>query len=91
MEHFLTFIRKRLDRWIFPRENFQTTDSAKGNDFRRVIVSVKSKKQQKGKCIQKHLCMHFHGFYNLTLSETRVSRSLYLNFSFNLRDYDCQR
>lgn len=48
MEHFLTFIRKRLDRWIFLRENFQRTDSAKGNDFRRVIVSVKSEKAAKG-------------------------------------------
>lgn len=47
MEHFLTFIRKRLDRWILPRENFQTTDSAKGNDFRRAIVSVKSEKAAK--------------------------------------------
>ena len=46
----------------FPRENSQSTDATNSNDFRRVVVTLKSQKSAKRQIHSEalHVCVHLH-------------------------------
>ena len=46
----------------FPRENSQSTDATNSNDFRRVVVTLKSQKSAKRRIHSEalHECVHLH-------------------------------
>ena len=62
----------------FPRENSQSTDATNSNDFRRVVVTLKSQKSAKRRIHSEalHVRVHLHDIVFISVSSRSSAKAL---------------